>query len=237
MFETMWKGVKKMHCGDSGWEQFYQKWWNSDCFLAGLDGSLLVSGAGQLRGCLPKYLPLWIRAFTPLSTSSCLLLICIALFSDLLHPLSSIHLSSTQPTIYPFHPLQHLCLCSSLLLSFLPPFSPFLPLTILSSLRRRSARNEWDHCDSMRGQTVIQVEKWKHPHAHICRKSTRNPEAETPTTIPFENFIICRLSPNILNFLSATLKIHSWQSAWYFLLHPLLIFSPIYNSSRIKLFK
>lgn len=47
-------------CGESERGRFYWKRTNSDCFLAGLDGSLLASVVGQFRGCLPKYLPLWI---------------------------------------------------------------------------------------------------------------------------------------------------------------------------------
>lgn len=143
----------------------------TDCFLAGLDGSLLASVVGQFSGRLPKNLPLWIWAFNHPPP-----------------PPSDLHCSLLTSSTHSSHPSIHPCVPSNIFV----PLILFPPTTLsittshyLCSLRKE--RKNWGGLpESLRGRIKIRVGKWKHPNMHTHTHTLnpfRNPQAETPTTV------------------------------------------------------
>lgn len=174
-------------CGESEQGRFYWKWRNCDCFLAGLDGSLLASVVGQFRGSLPENLPLWIWAFIlpppPPSDPHCSLLT------------SSTHSShpSIQPSIHPsMRPLQHVCSTHS----FLPPLSPLLLFTI-SLAWGKKGRTEGDRRSQRGGGLGSELENeniWARTHTPTHRRTCLGTQKQKHP-LPFQ-FEIIRISTN-----------------------------------------
>ncbi len=193
----------------------WQSWMN-------IAGSFCCSPVMGLLAKTPSHLHQSFSSYHLLCSFSCLLLICIAPSADLIRLLSFIHPSCS------FTPPNHITSVHPPPLSFKHAFShslTFLPpstLSINTSHYLCALRKEqWVSgiTPTLRGVAAIQVENENiltrthtfsrdptHTHAH---NHPRNPEAQTPTIIPFDYLIICRLPPNMpLAFLLATLKIH-----------------------------
>lgn len=163
---------------------------------------------------MPKCLPIWIRAFSSRPPSSCPLLICIAPAADPVRPLSSDRPSSSFTTLHHLCPSIHPPPTNSNMFS--PERSPsshhssaLIPLTIhtprgksrerVGSLRlcEETGRDPSRKNENINARTNTRTQALSRDPAHTRlahnHPAEKNPAAETPTTIPFEYLIICRL--------------------------------------------